>query len=279
MLQAVPTACRSCVSESKCSVSQKMSKLEASNKLREDLKAWQRAKREQLEKEHPKKSSKPGWKVISSRPGGFGVAGELLQAARKMPRSLKSPSGRAGNPTKSSTCLQEIRSNSGYGQVASPPAAVATEKPSTLSEETQQFFEMCLGGPDVLFEHEVELEQQATTSIGEIEPDLEPESAAEFAICDSDSEDSDDSNSSGEGLDLEDMFAFDPEALAELVRKGASKGELAEQLRRSYAGALERRLSIADNDLVSAEAMVDSADPSSQSSTPRPTAGDRKSVV
>jgi len=42
--------------------------------------------------------------------------------------------------------------------------------------------------------------------------------------------------------DLEDMFDFDPERLAQLVKNGASKEELAGHLQEEYAGALEERL-------------------------------------
>jgi hypothetical protein len=134
-----------------------------------------------------------------------------------------------------------------------------------------EFLEMCLGGPDALFEHEVD-QQHATdkenatdTSFGGY--------ASKPSPCKSqtqlDEEDSDNELSVGslpsEGVDLEDMFAFEPETLADLVKNGTCMSKLIAHLQASYADALERRLA--------GRAASSTDEHESGGSTPRPGLG------
>eukprot|EP00931_Biecheleriopsis_adriatica_P062165 TRINITY_DN37438_c0_g1_i1.p1 TRINITY_DN37438_c0_g1~~TRINITY_DN37438_c0_g1_i1.p1 ORF type:complete len:535 (+),score=163.81 TRINITY_DN37438_c0_g1_i1:75-1607(+) len=149
------------------------------------------------------------------RPGlGLGAAGALLRAAGALP---KRAAGRGEAPAR---------------------------KVAASGEAAAAFLEHCLGGPAAVLDAAIEQAITESETPGEassgdqiITGNGEEQVDVTFSLGLSDAEDL-----SEDDADLEDMFDFDPEKLAELMNKGASSAELADHLEVEYAAALERRL-------------------------------------
>jgi len=101
-------------------------------------------------------------------------------------------------------------------------------------EKAAAFLEFCLGGPAAVLE--VEVQKAMATE------DRPEEAAGTMASENMEAQMSLSDDEGDHSSDLEDMFDFDPERLAQLVKQGASKEELAGHLQEEYAGALEERL-------------------------------------
>lgn len=224
--------------------------------MKAELRAWQLAKEERLAKERARKAAKPEFRLGGRCPRS--AAGTLLWAARAVPKK-----------NVPSTRTKDCSAPRGYGYDAPrddlPP-----------STDHMDFLEMCLGGPEALLEQEIEKDKRNDPlsryeSSSENASSLTTANVAHFTIhSERSSLDGRSKSLSSDGdelssLGLDDMFAFDPEKLAAVFNKNASKADLTQFLRASYADALEQRL-------LSSEAgdVVDCKDCQSESSSPRP---------
>jgi hypothetical protein len=151
---------------------------------------------------------------------------------------------------------------------------------SSVQNRKDDFLEMCLGGPDAVFEHMVDQQEKGDKeNMIEISKDLQQQGksspCSDSKRINLDADDDEDARSIGshdsDGIDLEDMFAFEPETLSKLVKEGASMSRLTVHLQAAYADALERRLASANTRSSETADIPPCADDHvSGDSTPRP---------
>lgn len=223
---------------------------EAEARLREEqLQAWQQAKRERMEQDRAQKAaSRPRFDPSPSKPMkdktqgcSFGAAGTLLRAARVLPKHKE----RAAPPLEARGDCNDTRCGDNADR-SDGDCADHAGTPSTKTGGDSEFLEMCLGGPDAMFEHDVDQQQAAgKENATQIYDDAnKPLLCSTSQKLEEDGSDAELSVGSlhSDDVDLEDMFAFEPETLADLVRKGRSMPRLIAHLQASYADALEHRL-------------------------------------
>lgn len=174
----------------------------------------------------------------------FGAAGTLLRAARVLTKR----SGRAAPPLEARSDCKDTRCADNADR-SDGDSAERADTPSTKTEGQSvdnDFLEMCLGGPDAMFEHDVDQQNAAgKENATQISDDAnKPLLCSRPQKLEEDGSDAELSVGSfhSDEVDLEDMFAFEPETLADLVRKGRSMPRLIAHLQASYADALEHRL-------------------------------------